>query len=127
MTQKVDVVSPGGIFLREDLVLNLDTPLMHSFVHRMCRGLLRAEFGLEYFEADIGWRLNVEQPPIVYQGLAKFGRVRVIHDVFIYAVTKPKGDAPNWVIMNFYRRLEIFARVLRLSPSVDHEAVETSL
>jgi hypothetical protein len=29
--------------------------------------------------------------------------------------------------MNFYRRLEIFARVLRLSPSVDHEAVETSL
>lgn len=113
MTQQVDVVSPGGIFLREDLVLNLDTPLMHSFVHRMCRGLLRAEFGLEYFEANIGWRLNVEQPDMVYQGLAKFGRLRVLHGVFIYAVTRPKDDEPIWVIMNFYRRLEIFARVKR--------------
>jgi hypothetical protein len=111
ITRRVDVMSPGGIFLREDLAFDFNTPVMHSFVERMCRGLLRAEFGLEYFEADIGWRLNVEQPDIVYQGLAKFGRLRVIHDVFVYAVTRPKGDEPIWVIMNFYRRMEIFARV----------------
>ncbi|MGI8435651.1 MAG: hypothetical protein ACR2NX_01920 [Chthoniobacterales bacterium] len=113
MMREADRVTPGGIFLGKDLAFSFDTPLMHAFVHRMCRGLLRAEFDLEYFEADIGWRLNVDQPDIVYQGFAKFGRVRAIHEVFAYAVTKPKADDPAWVVMNFYRRLEIFARVAR--------------
>jgi hypothetical protein len=111
ITCRVDVTSPGGIFLREDFAFNSDTPVMHSFVERMCRGLVRAEFGLEYFEANVGWRLNVEQPNIVYQGMAKFGRLRALHGVFIYAITRPKEDEPIWVIMKFYRRLEIFARI----------------
>jgi hypothetical protein len=55
ITRRVDVMSPGGIFLREDFAFNFDTPVMHSFVERMCRGLLHAEFGLGYFEANIGW------------------------------------------------------------------------
>jgi hypothetical protein len=111
ITRRVDVMSPGGIFLREDFAFDFDTPVMHSFVERMCRGVLRAEFGLGYFDANVDWRLNVEQSDVVYQGLAKFGRVRAIHDVFIYGVTRPKEDRPIWVIINFYRCLEIFAQV----------------
>lgn len=113
MMQEADRMSPGGIFLGRDLAFNFDTPLMHRFVRRMCRGLLRAEFDLGYFDADIAWRLNVEQPDLVYHGLAKFGRMGVIHEVFAYALTQPKDNQPGWVIMNFYRRLEIFARVVR--------------
>jgi hypothetical protein len=113
MTREVDRISPGGIFLGKDLAFSFDTPLMHSFVERMCRGLLRAEFGLTYFSADIEWRLNVEQLDIVYHGLAKFGRLRIIHEVFAYAMTQPKEGQPGWIIMNFYRRFEIFARVAR--------------
>lgn len=70
MMKEVDRMSPGGIFLGKDLAFNFGTPIMHAFVHRMCRGLLRAEFHLGYFDADIGWRLNVEQPDI----FARVGR-----------------------------------------------------
>jgi hypothetical protein len=115
MMREADRTSAGGIYLGKDLAFTFDTPLMHSFVRRMCRGLLRAEFGLNYFEADIGWRLNVQQPDAVYYGLVKFGRVRVLHEVFAYAVTEPKENKPGWVILNFYRRLEIFARVMQQS------------
>lgn len=113
ITRRVERISPGGIFLGKDLAFNFDTPLMHSFVDRMCRGLLRAEFGIEYFIGNIEWRLNIDLEDIIYQAMAKFGRMRIIHDVFAYQVTQPKNNEPGWAIMNFYRRLEIFARIIR--------------
>jgi hypothetical protein len=126
--QRVERISPGGIFLGKDLAFNFDTPLMHSFVGRMCRGLLRAEFGIEYFTGDIEWRLNIDLEDIIYQAMAKFGRMRIIHDVFAYQVTEPKDKEPGWAIMNFYQRLEIFARIARREPvraSVDSPVAST--
>lgn len=110
---RVERTSPAGIFLGKDLAFDFDTPLMHAFVARMCRGLLRAEFGIEYFVGEIDWRLNIELEDIIYRAMAQFGRMRIFHDVFAYQVTPPKDNETGWAIMNFYQRLEIFARIAR--------------
>jgi hypothetical protein len=103
IARQLDLMSPRGIFLRKDFAFDFDKPVMHVFVERMSRCLVRAEFGLEYFEANVDWRLNVEQPTTVYQGMAEFGRWRAVHDVFIYLSRGPKDDEPIWVIIIFAR------------------------
>jgi len=55
--------------------------------------------------------MNVDLGDLGYAGLAKFGRVRKVHDVFAYAVTTPKQNEPSWVVLNFYRALEMPVRV----------------
>lgn len=55
--------------------------------------------------------MNIDLGDLVYAGLAKFGRVRKVHDVFAYGLTQPKYDEPEWIVMNFYGALEIFTRV----------------
>jgi hypothetical protein len=44
IAQRVEVKSPGGIFLRDDLAFNCDVPVVHNFVERVCRALLWEEF-----------------------------------------------------------------------------------
>jgi len=111
LVQRVEVKTPAGIFLRKDLAFNFDVPIVHAFVERTCRAVLWEEFRLPYFVGTFGWRMNVDLGDLVYAGLAKFGRVRKVHDVFAYGVTVPKDGAPGWVVLNFYGSLEIFARV----------------
>ena len=111
IAQQVEVKSPGGIILRDDLAFNFDVPMVHNFVQRICRALLWEEFRLGYFSGSFGWRMNIDLGDLAYPGLAKFGRVRKVHDVFTYGLTRPKEGDPGWVVMNFYGTLEIFARV----------------
>lgn len=111
LVQRVEVKTPAGIFLREDFAFNFDVPIVHEFVERACRAVFWEEFRLPYFVGRFGWRKNVDLGDLAYAGLAKFGRVRKVHDVFAYGVTAPKDGTPGWVVLNFYGSLEIFARV----------------
>jgi hypothetical protein len=111
LVQRVEVKTPGGIFLRNDLAFNFDVPIVHKFVERASRAILWEEFRLPYFAGTFPWRMNVDLGELGYAGLAKFGRIRKVHDVFAYGVTVPKDREPVWVVLNFYGWLEILARV----------------
>jgi hypothetical protein len=111
LVQRVEVKTPAGIYLGEDFAFNFDVPIVHKFSERACRAVLWEEFRLSYFVGTFDWRKNVDLGDLVYAGLAKFGRVRKVHDVFAYGVTAPKDSASGWVVLNFYGSLEIFARV----------------
>ena len=100
-----------GIFLRDDLAFSFDVPVVHGFVERLCRALLWEEFRISHFTGTFGWRMNVDLGDLVYTGMAKFGRIRKVHDVFAYGITRPKEREPTWVVMNFYGALEMFVRV----------------
>ena len=117
LVQRVELKTPAGIYLGEDFAFNFDVPIVHKFVERACRAVLWEEFRLPYFVGAFGWRKNVDLGDLVYAGLAKFGRVRKVHDVFTYAVKPPKGDEPAWVVLNFYGSLEFFARVSLQKPN----------
>ena len=111
LTKVVEVKSPGGIIIRDDLAFDFNTPAVNAFVIRLCRGLLWEEFRIEYFSGTFDWRMNVELEDAIYEGMAAFGRVRKVHDIFAYGVTAPKNGEPGWVVMNFYGSLEIWARI----------------
>ena len=111
LTRPVEVRSPAGIILRDDLAFDLKAPVVTVFLTRLCRGLLWQEFKLQYFEGEFEWRMNVDPDPRVYEGLARFGRLRKVHDVFAYGVTQPKLSEAGWLVINFYGRFEILARV----------------
>ena len=49
LSQRVEVKSPAGIFLRDDLAFNFDVPIVHKFVERAARAVLWEEFRLPYF------------------------------------------------------------------------------
>ncbi|MFZ0916179.1 MAG: hypothetical protein WAN04_04730 [Candidatus Udaeobacter sp.] len=123
LSQRVEVKSPGGIFLRDDLAFNFDAPVVHNFIERLCRSLLWEEFRVGYFSGSVGWRMNVDLGNLAFAGLAKFGRVRKVHDVFAYGLTRPKKGQPAWIVMNFYGALEIFARVSVDAMKESHEQV----
>ena len=114
LTRPVEVRSPGGIIVRDDLAFDLKAPVVTAFLTRLCRGLLWHEFKLQYFEGEFEWRMNMDPDPRVYEGCARLGRLRKVHDVFAYGVTQPKGSEPGWLIINFYGRFEILARVTML-------------
>ena len=81
--------------------------------------MLWEEFRVPYFLGEFSWRMNLDLGELGYAGLAKFGRVRKVHDVFAYAVITPKQNEPSWVVLNFYESLELLARVdfsFRLAP-----------
>ncbi len=111
LMRPVEVKSPGGIILRDDLAFDFGAPVINTFLTRMCRGLLWEEFRLPYFHGTFGWRMNIELEDIIYQGLAKFGRTRKVHDIFGYMIMKPDRNTPGWAIMNFYGSLEFWAKI----------------
>jgi hypothetical protein len=121
LVQRVEVTTPAGIFLRNDFAFNFDVPVVHNFVERACRAVLWKEFRLPYFASTFPWRMNVDLGDLIYTGLAKFGRVRKVHDAFAYGVTRPNEDGPGWVILNFYGSLEIFAQVNFRATKESHE------
>jgi hypothetical protein len=92
LSERVEVKSPGGIFLRDDLAFNFDVLVVHNFIERLCRALLWEEFRVGYFAGSFGWRMNMDLGDLAYAGLAKFGRVRKVHDVFAYGLTRLKED-----------------------------------
>jgi len=104
----VDVKTPAGIYLGQDWAFNFDTPVMNRFVERLSRALLWYEFRQPHFNGNFGWRMNVEMPTLVYEGMQRFGRLRKVDDVFAYGVTPLKDDAPSWTITNFYGMIEFF-------------------
>jgi hypothetical protein len=112
ITQRVRVKTPTGILLPDDLAFNFDVSMVHAFIERVCRALIWHEFGVGYFRGSFAWRRNVYLSEIEYAGIAKFGRVRKVHDVFAYGITAPQGTEPGWVILNFYGWMEFFTRVL---------------
>jgi hypothetical protein len=111
LAQRVEVKTSEGIYLRDDVAFDFDVPIVNGFVERVCRALLWEEFRLRYFSGEFRFRMNIDLGDQAYAGLAKFGRLRKVHDVFAYALTRPKTDKPCYVIMNFYGALEFFAQV----------------
>jgi hypothetical protein len=111
--RKVDVETPAGIYLGKDWAFNFDDPLMDRFMERLSRALLWYEFQQPYFEGTFRWRMNIDLPDLVYEGLMRFGRLRKVHDVFSYGLTAMKDDAPSWVVANFYGCTEFMIRVTK--------------
>jgi hypothetical protein len=115
LTRLVEVRSPGGIVLRDDLAFDLEAPVVTAFLTRLCRALLWEEFKLQHFEGEFDWRMSVDPDPMIYEGCSRLGRFRKVHDVFAYGATQPRPPDPGWLIINFYGRFEIIARVVMLS------------
>jgi hypothetical protein len=111
LAQRVEVKTPAGIYLRDDVAFTFDVPIVHGFVERVCRALLWEEFRVGYFSGEFRFRMNIDLGDLAYAGLAKFGRLRKVHDVFAYGLARPKKDGRCWVVMNFYGTLEFFAQV----------------
>lgn len=107
----VERKTPDGIYIRKDWAFDYDNPVMNRFVRRLGRALLHFEFDQEYFEGQFRWRMNLETPAIVYEGLAAHGRVRKVTDEFSYGVTALKEAGPAWVVTNFYGRTEFLIRI----------------
>lgn len=60
--------------------------------------------------------MNPELPNEVYEGIMRFGRLRVVHDVFAYGLTRMKESNPAWVIVNLYGSTEFVIRVAKTEP-----------
>ena len=63
--------------------------------------------------------MNVKLEDIIYQGMAKFGRARKVHEIFEYMVMKSDKDHLAWVIMKFYGTLEFWAKIEVLAVSLE--------
>ena len=114
----VDRETPGGIYIGKDWAFDYDNPVMNRFVRRLGRALLSYEFGQPYFEGQFGWRLNLEVPKLIYEGMQQHGSVRKVTDVFAYGVTALKDTGPGWVVANFYGRTEFLIRIEKAEQGV---------
>lgn len=109
----VDVETPARIYLGKAWAFDYDNPLMDRFVERLSRALLWYEFHQPYFVGAFAWRMNNELPSVIYEAIQRFGRVRKVHDVFVYGLTELKDDFPSWVVANFYGSIEFLIRVTK--------------
>lgn len=112
----IDRETPAGVYIGKDWAIDYDNAVMNRFVCRLGRALLYYEFGQSYFEGHFGWRLNLEVPKLVYEGMHQFGKVRKVTDVFAYGVTPLKDSGPGWVVANFYGRTEFLIRIENAEP-----------
>jgi hypothetical protein len=103
----VDVKTPAGIYLGRDWAFDFDYPVMNLFVERLSRALLWYEFRQPHFNGAFGWRMNLEMPTLVYEGMQRFGRVRRVGDVFAYGIMPLKDDEPSWAVANFYGLIRV--------------------
>ena len=109
----VDVRTPAGIYIGKNWAFNFDSPVMNRFIERLSRALLWYEFQEPYFRGAFAWRINVELPAPVYEGIQRFGRLRNVHDVFAYGLTHLRDDSPSWIVANFYASIEFLISVTR--------------
>jgi len=106
----VDIKTPAGIYIGQDQAFNFDNPVMNRFVERLSRALLWHEFRQPHFNGSFSWKMNIEMPPLVYEGIRQFGRARSVGTVFAYGVTPFKDSGPSWAITNFYGSMEFLIR-----------------
>jgi len=107
----VEVHTPTGINLGKEWAFDLDKPIMNRFMERLSRAILSYDFDQTYFSGAFEWRMNVEISPLVYEVIQRFGHIRRVCDIFSYGVTPLRDDGPSWLIVNFYRSIELFIRV----------------
>lgn len=106
----VDLKTPAGLYLGQHWAFDFDNPAMNRFVERLARALLWYEFQQPHFEGEFDWRANREMPPLVYEGMQRFGQLRRVSDVFVYGITPLKDEGLSWAITNFYGMIEFFIR-----------------
>jgi len=116
MISQVNVETPAGIYLGKKWAFDFDSPTMERFVERLARALLWYEFRQVHFKGAFTWRMNPELPNEVYEGIMRFGRLRMVHEVFAYGLTRMKKSRPAWIIANFYGSTEFVIRVARTEP-----------
>lgn len=109
----VNVGSASGSGCRPEWAFDFESPIMNRFVERLSRAILSYEFHQPFFKGVFDWRVNVEIPPVVYDGIRSHGRLREVCDVFAYGVTELKGDGPSWVLANIYGTVKFFVRIAK--------------
>jgi hypothetical protein len=114
MMKIVERTTPKGIYIGKEWVLDYDNHVMNRFVRRLGRALLHFEFSQDYFEGQFGWRMNLEIPAIVYEGICLHGKARKVTDEFSYVVTELKNDNPAWAVISFYGRIEFLIRITKV-------------
>jgi hypothetical protein len=111
----VDVCTPAGIYLGKDWAFDLNCPVMTRFIERLARALLWYEYKQPFFKGNFDFKPEIA-PPIVYEGIQQYGRIRKVHDVFAYGIIHPKTDKRSWVVVSFFGWIEFQIRVCRILP-----------
>jgi hypothetical protein len=115
--RKVDVVSPGGIYLGQGFAFNLKDKRVDRFIERVSRAAVYDSRQQVYFEAQFGWVLNSPIPAEIIRRFPRTCKGRQVANVFSYISTPCSADGIYWVIMEFYDRILILSRLDMTTPA----------
>ncbi len=109
--KRVEVVSPGGIYLGDRYAFKLRNPRVDKFMERVTRAVIFDAHGQSYVEARFGWVLNPGIPVDILRAAPEACKRKQVADIFSYIATPQNGTGTSWVMMVFYGRVQILSRL----------------
>jgi hypothetical protein len=109
--KKVEVVTPGGIYLGDRYAFTLRDSRMDKFMERAARAVMFDAYGETYFAARFEWVLNPDIPVTFPSAAPETSKRKQVADIFSYVVTPRVETKTSWVIMVFYQRVQILAKL----------------
>jgi hypothetical protein len=116
--KQVDVVTPTGIYVGRGFAMNLDDPRMHRFVERVSRAVLHDAHGEAYFPTNCSWKANLPFIDHVLKLAPPEIKRKTVSDVFAYFSPRLDQAGIYWVVLVFYERLLIVARLAKAVPPI---------
>jgi hypothetical protein len=100
--KEVELVTSSGVCAGKALAFDFDNAILDRFVERLSRALLWHAFQQEHFHGRFDWRMNVDLPSAVYEGVMRYGKMRRVGEVLAYGVTPLSVSSPSWLFADFF-------------------------